>query len=47
MQEQFVPMRQDGMTDVDTRIRQFVFGEEDIYSDEAWNIFQQEINIQN
>ncbi|HKM35143.1 MAG TPA: hypothetical protein VJY54_10430 [Lachnospiraceae bacterium] len=42
-----VSSRQDGMTDVDTRIRQFVFGEEDIYSDEAWNIFQQEINVQN
>lgn len=39
--------RQDGMTDVDTRISQFVFGEEDIYADEVWNIFQQEIKIQN
>ncbi len=35
--------RQDGMTDVDTRIRQFVFSEEDVFSDEKWIDFKREV----
>ncbi|MDD3140098.1 MAG: extracellular solute-binding protein [Lachnospiraceae bacterium] len=38
--------RMDGTMDVDIEIRQFIFGEEDIFSDETWTNFQNEVIIQ-
>lgn len=35
--------RIDGTIDTNTRIRQFIFGEEDILSDETWGNFQNEV----
>ena len=36
--------RMDGTMDVDTEIRQFIFGIDDIFSDEVWNDFQSEVS---
>ena len=36
--------RKDGMIDADTRIKQFIFGIDNAFSDEEWNDFQSEVN---